>query len=69
MTAEQVQYITFIFPILIQKGLGLRLPDTITFMTPSVQFYSWFLMLFNFRIYLMIFDGNKDSSSPSPTGS
>ena len=69
MTAEQVQYITFIFPILIQKGLGLFLPDTITFMTPSVQFYSWFLMLFNFRIYLMIFDGNKDSSSPSPTGS
>ena len=69
MTAEQVQYITFIFPILIQKGLGLFLPDTITFMTPSVQFYSWFLMLFNFRIYLIIFDGNKDSSSPSPTGS
>ena len=69
MTAEQVQYITFIFPILIQKGLGLFLPDTITFMTPSVQFYSWFLMLFNFRIYLMIFDGNKDSSSPSPTSS
>lgn len=69
MTAEQVQYITFIFPILIQKGLGLLLPDTITFMTPSAQFYSWFLMLFNFRIYLMIFDGNKDSSSPSPTGS
>ena len=69
MTAEQVQYITFIFSILIQKGLGLFLPDTITFMTPSVQFYSWFLMLFNFRIYLIIFDGNKDSSSPSPTGS
>ena len=69
MTAEQVQYITFIFPILIQKGLGLFLPDTITFMTPSVQFYSWFLTLFNFRIYLIIFDGNKDSSSPSPTGS
>ena len=69
MAAEQVQSFTLIFPILKERGLGL-LPATITFMTTSVQFCCWFLlMFFNFRICLMILDGNKDSSSPSPTGS
>ena len=60
MAAEQVQSFTFIFQILKERGLGL-LPTTITFMTTSVQFCCWFLlMFFNFRICLMILDGNKD---------